>query len=280
MFNIGDVTMRDGLQGIKQTIDTSAKISMIDKLSNAGYRYIEVGSIVSARHVPQMKDSEIVYRSIKKHNDVKYGLLAIGKKNILRTINHIEPESLGLVTTMSEEFCGLNMGITVDESVKEIADSLEYAKKAGIKHTRVYISCCSTCPITRLPMYMNVGKFIKRLPLHLIDDLMLSDTSAGMNEYMMQRILKDIRDVRDGLVGLHLHENKHSLSIIKIAIMNGIYNFDTTFAKLGGCVVLKEPHNNISVFKLLDNVKGVKNVLDHDVIKSCRDDLNLLLDSQ
>ncbi len=47
---------RDGLQNEKRLIPTGEKIALVDCLSRAGFRRIEVASFVSPKWVPQMAE--------------------------------------------------------------------------------------------------------------------------------------------------------------------------------------------------------------------------------
>jgi len=52
-----EVGPRDGLQNEKQPISVADKVRLTDDLSAAGLCYIEVGSFVSPKWVPQMADA-------------------------------------------------------------------------------------------------------------------------------------------------------------------------------------------------------------------------------
>jgi hydroxymethylglutaryl-CoA lyase len=52
-----EVGPRDGLQNEKQPISVADKVRLTDDLSAAGLGYIEVGSFVSPKWVPQMAGS-------------------------------------------------------------------------------------------------------------------------------------------------------------------------------------------------------------------------------
>jgi hydroxymethylglutaryl-CoA lyase len=54
---IFEVGPRDGLQNEARPIPTAEKVALIDMLSGAGFRRIEVASFVSPKWVPQMADS-------------------------------------------------------------------------------------------------------------------------------------------------------------------------------------------------------------------------------
>ncbi len=72
---IFEVGPRDGLQNEKRLIPTAEKIALIDLLSRAGFRRIEVASFVSPKWVPQMADSAQVLVGITRASGVFYAAL-------------------------------------------------------------------------------------------------------------------------------------------------------------------------------------------------------------
>ncbi|HIE5487594.1 TPA: bifunctional 3-hydroxy-3-isohexenylglutaryl-CoA lyase/hydroxymethylglutaryl-CoA lyase, partial [Pseudomonas aeruginosa] len=71
-----EVGPRDGLQNEKQPIEVADKIRLVDDLSAAGLDYIEVGSFVSPKWVPQMAGSAEVFAGIRQRPGVTYAALA------------------------------------------------------------------------------------------------------------------------------------------------------------------------------------------------------------
>ena len=63
---IYEVGPRDGLQNEKVNISLEDKIRFINYLTLCDYPYIEVGSFVSSKWIPQMKNSDVIYNKIKK----------------------------------------------------------------------------------------------------------------------------------------------------------------------------------------------------------------------
>jgi hydroxymethylglutaryl-CoA lyase len=63
---IVDVGPRDGLQNEKQTIPVEVKVELVDRLTDAGFRAIEVTSFVSPKWVPQMADGAEVMARIRR----------------------------------------------------------------------------------------------------------------------------------------------------------------------------------------------------------------------
>ena len=72
---IFEVGPRDGLQNEKRQIATKDKIALVDCLSGAGFRRIEVASFVSPKWVPQMADAAEVLGGIARAPGVRYAAL-------------------------------------------------------------------------------------------------------------------------------------------------------------------------------------------------------------
>ena len=71
-----EVGPRDGLQNEAQPISVADKVRLVDALTAAGLGYIEVGSFVSPKWVPQMAGSAEVFAQIQRKPGVTYGALA------------------------------------------------------------------------------------------------------------------------------------------------------------------------------------------------------------
>lgn len=71
-----EVGPRDGLQNEAQPISVADKVRLVDDLTEAGLAYIEVGSFVSPKWVPQMAGSAEVFAGIQQRPGVTYAALA------------------------------------------------------------------------------------------------------------------------------------------------------------------------------------------------------------
>jgi hypothetical protein len=61
---IVEVGPRDGLQNEKQAIPVATKIELVDRLARTGLEYIEAGSFVSPKWVPQVGEKPSTWRRI------------------------------------------------------------------------------------------------------------------------------------------------------------------------------------------------------------------------
>ena len=74
-ITLHEVGPRDGLQNEARPIATADKIRLVDLLTAAGLRRIEVTSFVSARWVPQLADAAEVMAGIARRSGVVYSAL-------------------------------------------------------------------------------------------------------------------------------------------------------------------------------------------------------------
>ena len=59
-----EVGLRDGLQNEKTLLPTQEKVALLRGLIEAGFSVIEVGSFMHPKAVPQMADTDEVYRAV------------------------------------------------------------------------------------------------------------------------------------------------------------------------------------------------------------------------
>ena len=81
-----EVGPRDGLQNESATVSTADKISLINNLAAAGVSYIEAGSFVSPRSVPQMADSDQVFAGLSFQSGITYAALTPNLKGFERAV--------------------------------------------------------------------------------------------------------------------------------------------------------------------------------------------------
>ena len=70
-----EVGPRDGLQNEAETLPVDVRVRFVDLLTEAGLPAIEVGSFVSPTAVPQLADTDEVFRRIQRASGVRYPAL-------------------------------------------------------------------------------------------------------------------------------------------------------------------------------------------------------------
>ena len=143
-IQIVEVGPRDGLQNEKEWVPTKTKISLIEKLADAGLTKIEATSFVSPKWVPQLKDAHEVFTGIKQNPGVSYPVLTPNMKGFERALE-ADAKEIAVFSAASEAFTQRNTNCSIEESINRLRPVLEEAKKINIP-VRGYISCVLGCP--------------------------------------------------------------------------------------------------------------------------------------
>src|SRR3974377_588442 len=78
---------RDAWQGLKGQVPAHLKVNYLKALINAGFKYIDAASFVSAKAVPQMADSEEVLKELDPPDDVEIIGIVGNEQGMERAIN-------------------------------------------------------------------------------------------------------------------------------------------------------------------------------------------------
>ena len=79
-----EVGLRDGLQSEKSSLSTDQKVELANDMVKAGFQVIELGSFVSPKAVPQMADTDEVFRRLPKYDGVEYRALIANLRGVDR----------------------------------------------------------------------------------------------------------------------------------------------------------------------------------------------------
>lgn len=123
-----EVGPRDGLQNEQQPISVADKVRLVDDLSAAGLSYIEVGSFVSPKWVPQMAGSAEVFAQIQRKAGVTYAALTPNMKGLEAAIEAGVKE-VAVFGAASEAFSQKNINCSIAESLERFVPLMEAASK-------------------------------------------------------------------------------------------------------------------------------------------------------
>src|SRR5690554_1860799 len=133
-----EVGPRDGLQNEPQPISVADKVRLIDDLSAAGLSYIEAGSFVSPKWVPQMAGSAEVFGQITRKPGVTYAALTPNLKGLEAAIAAGVKE-VAVFGAASEAFSQKNINCSIADSLARFAPLMEVARAHDIR-VRGYVS--------------------------------------------------------------------------------------------------------------------------------------------
>lgn len=242
-INYFDITLRDGLQSMKNILPLEEKIKLADFIFNT-YRpsAMEVGSIVSPKVLPQMKDSIEVFKYCKQQNFCTDLYMLTPNKYSLDIAKAVGVKNFSFISSVSESFQKKNTKKNLDETKKELFKmfkSLDHTHKA-----KLYISCINECPIDGI---ISMDKILEELIYYIynfdnINEICLSDTCGTLTWYELNNILYELKGfVHFSKLSLHLHNSKSNdelKEIISKSKILGIKKFDVcAIQNMGGCSV-------------------------------------------
>ena len=243
---IFEVGPRDGLQNEKQFIETAAKVALIDCLSQAGFRRIEVASFVSPKWVPQMADSGDVMRRISRRSSVRYSALAPNMIGVERALAAAADE-ISIFGSASEGFSKANLNCSIEESFQRFAPVVTAARTAGLP-VRGYVSCVTDCPFDGTVDPRQVARVVARLRDLGCYEISLGDTiGRGTPESISAMLQCVLQEVRADQIAGHYHDTGgQALANIGASLELGIRVFDAAIGGLGGCPYAPGASGNVA----------------------------------
>ena len=232
---IFEVGPRDGLQNEKQQIATADKIALVDCLSSAGFRRIEVASFVSPKWVPQMADSADVLAGITRANGVSYAALTPNMRGFEGAVA-AKADEIAIFGSASEGFSKANINASIEESLARFAPVAEAATAQGIP-VRGYVSCVSDCPYDGPVAPEQVAKVARDLFDMGCYEISLGDTIGQATPERITAMLKAVsQEVPVETLAGHYHDTAgRALINIEASLDQGLRVFDAAVGGLGGC---------------------------------------------
>ncbi len=265
---IFEVGPRDGLQNEKRLIATDAKVALVDCLSRAGFRRIEVASFVSPRWVPQMADSAQVLAAITRAPGVRYAALTPNMQGY-QGARAARADEVAVFASASEGFSRANLNCTIDESIARFLPILE-AARADAMPVRGYVSCVVECPFDGPTDPGAVARLAQRLHRAGCYEISLGDTLGRADPARMEPMLRAVLDhVPATALAGHFHDTAgRACDAIEVALALGLRVFDAAVGGLGGCPYAPGAAGNVATEAALARIEslGYDTGLDHDVI--------------
>jgi hydroxymethylglutaryl-CoA lyase len=226
---------RDGLQNEAAEIATEDKIALVDLLSGAGFRRIEVASFVSPKWVPQMADSAAVLAGITRASGVSYAALTPNMRGYEGAVA-ARADEIAIFGSASEGFSKANINATIAESLERFAPVVTAAKAAGIP-VRGYVSCVSDCPYDGPTPPSEVARVSKILLDMGCYEISLGDTiGRGTPERITAMLNAVSQEVPVERLAGHYHDTAgRALANIEASLDMGLRVFDAAVGGLGGC---------------------------------------------
>jgi hydroxymethylglutaryl-CoA lyase len=254
---IFEVGPRDGLQNEARMIPASEKIALVDCLSAAGFRRIEVASFVSPKRVPQMADGAEVLAGIRRAAGVSYAALVPNLIGLERAMA-ARADEVAIFASASEGFSQANLNCSIAESLERFR-SVAAAAAAAEVPMRGYVSCVVECPYDGPVAPEAVAAVTAALFAMGAYEVSLGDTIGRAVPAQVGAMLDAVLgEVGPGRLAGHFHDTGgRALDNVEVALGKGLRVFDAAVGGLGGCPFAPGAAGNVATEALDDRLRAL-----------------------
>lgn len=234
-----DVGLRDGLQIEEHVVPTDRKLRWLERLAASGLDVIQIGSFVNPQKVPQMADTDVLFRHLRDHPARKAGVsftgLVLNEKGLERGLEcGVDFFCMGV--SASETHSRKNTGMsTVDATARIIAMGHE-ALGAGAR-VQVSVQSAFGCGFEGpVPAGRVLGIAAQFLDAGLTN-VSLADTAGHADPAQVDALFGALLASGPGVTAAcHFHDTYGlGLANVYAAWRAGVTSFECAFGGLGGC---------------------------------------------
>jgi hydroxymethylglutaryl-CoA lyase len=248
---IKEVGPRDGLQNEAVFVPTADKVELINRLSGAGFQYIEVSSFVHPKWIPALADAMDVFKHIDRKPGVQYSALVPNEKGLERAlVAHVD--AVNVFMSASETHNRKNINKAIAETYEVLKPVVRQAKAAGMP-VRGYVSTVFGCPYEGAVTVNQVVEVSQRLLDLGIDELSLGDTIGVAVPTQVDDVVRALKLVLPiESIALHFHDTRGTaVANVVAGVQAGVRTFDASIGGLGGCPYAPGASGNVATDDLL-----------------------------
>ena len=245
---IHEVGPRDGLQMEKQVVPIDKKEAWIRAVMAAGVDIVQVGSFVHPEKVPQMADTDELFRRLtadKTSSTILSGLV-LNEKGLERGLAcGVEMFCLG--ASASETHSQKNTGMSSADATKRIVGAAQQAVAAG-KKVQVSVQSAFGCGFEGPVPEERVLDMVRAYVEAGLKSISLADTAGHADPAQVERLFGRVLALDPAIeCTCHFHDTYGlGLANIHAAMRTGVTSFETSFAGLGGCPFTKVAAGNVA----------------------------------
>lgn len=233
---------RDAMQGLSEFIPTTEKVRYLNQLLKVGFDTIDFGSFVSAKAIPQMRDTGEVLSNLE-WKDSKTKLLAIvaNTRGASEAARFEAVHYLGFPLSISETFQERNTNKSIAEALNTLEEIQNICDRTN-KKLVTYISMGFGNPYGDPYDLSIVAQFVELVATIGSPIVSLADTIGVSTPEMIDQLFRSlVKHFPTIEIGVHLHSSP-SLAYAKIdaAYRAGCTRFDGALKGFGGCPMAKD----------------------------------------
>ena len=253
-----EVGPRDGLQNEAETLPVEVRVEFVDRLTEAGLPAIEVGSFVSPKAIPQLADTEELYRRIHRASGVRYPALVPNR-----------PGARARAGGRGARDRGLHGGVRdlqpqehqrrrrrVDRAVP----ARRRAREGGEgPRSRVRLDGVRL-PLRGRRRARGGARGRPQAARSRVDEISVGDTIGVATPADVYDVIETLYEsgVTRGVLALHFHDTRGTaLANVYAALQCGVTTFDASAGGLGGCPYAPGASGNLATEDLLYLLEGL-----------------------
>ncbi len=244
-----EVGPRDGVQNIPQYVPTETKVALIKALIAAGFKRMEIGSFVSPKAIPQMRDMEDVVKQLGPIPGIRGMVLVPNAKGAERALA-AGIKDIEFVISMSDAHNMSNVRRPTKASIEDLKTTLTEIDPGKQLKIRIGLATSFHCPFAATMDETAVLATIESI-VALRDgfELALSDTTGmALPHHVKSLSAKAIKTFgKHATFTFHGHDTAgFGIANVLAAMDAGIRSFDGSVGGLGGCPFAPGATGNIS----------------------------------
>lgn len=259
------------MQGLQEFIPTELKIKYINKLLSIGFDTIDVGSFVSPKAIPQMKDTADVLEGLDDLGNNKLSVIIANERGVKEATQFSQVTYLGFPLSLSETFQQRNTNRSIEDAFEIIKMAQDNCQKSQ-KILNVYLSMGFGNPYGDPYSVDYVTDFSGKLAELGVKIISLSDTIGVASPKIIlpvfQRLVQTFPHIE---FGAHLHSTVETVDDkLQAVLESGCRRIDGAIRGFGGCPMAKDdlvgnmPTEKIIRFLELNNL----NTINHEAFQT------------
>ncbi|MFA6168662.1 MAG: hydroxymethylglutaryl-CoA lyase [Gemmatimonadaceae bacterium] len=251
---IHEVGPRDGLQVEPRVVPTETKFGWLQRLIGSGLDIVQVGSFVHPQKVPQMADTDELFRRLaasKKSGDAVLSGLVLNEKGLERAMAcGVEMFCMGV--SASATHSRKNSGMDTEDATRRIIATALEAQRAG-HEVQVSVQSAFGCGFEGAVPESRVMGIVAAYLEAGLTAISLADTAGHAHPAQVGAYVRRILAMEpNARVTAHIH-NTYGVGMANVyaALDAGATSIESSFGGLGGCPFTKVAAGNVATEDLV-----------------------------
>jgi hydroxymethylglutaryl-CoA lyase len=237
---------RDAIQGWPVPVSTADKIAYYKALLDVGFHTLDIGSFVSHKAVPQMKDTRAVLNALddegKFECDTRVLVITANARGAKDAVAAPGVTHIGFPLSISNTFQLRNTGADIERAWERL-QAIRAIAESGQMKLVVYLSMGFGNPYGDAWSTGLIQEWVGKLDEHIAPEVIaLSDTIGNASANLVNEVFTEtLAQAPKAMIGAHLHAGPlDAKSKIQAAWDAGCRRFDGALGGVGGCPMAQD----------------------------------------